>query len=113
MFISVICVALSMEDSDILISPEGKFYSAGSDMNYFYSRATVRQGCPVEKTAENEYRIRFENNLTFQPDSLVNITRRFIGQGPLTGDYVVNVLNCGNASVVYGYGYIKNRKMIL
>ena len=65
---------------------------------------------PVEKTAENEYRIRFENNLTFQPASLVNITRRLLARDPLTGDYVVNVLNCANASVVYGYAISKNRK---
>ena len=27
------------------------------------------------------------NNLTFQPDSLVNITRRLLAKDPLAGDY--------------------------
>jgi len=58
MFISVICVALSMEDSDNFDISRREVLLRGSDMNYFYSRATVRQGCfPVEKTAENKYRI--------------------------------------------------------
>ncbi|HTJ12567.1 MAG TPA: winged helix-turn-helix domain-containing protein, partial [Dinghuibacter sp.] len=65
---------------------------------------------PIAKIAENEYRIRFENNLTFQPDSLVNTTRRILARDPLAGDYVVTVLNRGNASVVYGYAISKNRK---
>jgi hypothetical protein len=65
---------------------------------------------PVEKLAENEYQIRFENELSFQPDSLVNTTQRLLAKDPLARDYVVNVLNCGNASVAYGYAISKNRK---
>jgi hypothetical protein len=65
---------------------------------------------PVEKIAENEYQIRFENELTFQPDSLVNTTRRLLAKDPLTGDYIVNVLNCGNASVAFGFAITSNEK---
>ena len=65
---------------------------------------------PVKKIAENEYQIRFENDLTFQPDSLVNTTRRLLAKDPLARDYVVNVLNCGNSSVAYGYAISKNKK---
>jgi hypothetical protein len=65
---------------------------------------------PVKKIAENEYQIRFENELTFQPDSLVNTTRRLLAKDPLARDYVVNVLNCGNSSVAYGYAISKNTK---
>ena len=54
--------------------------------------------------------IRFENELTFQSDSLVNTTRRLLAKDPLAGDYVVNVLNCGNSSVAYGYAISKNKK---
>jgi hypothetical protein len=56
---------------------------------------------PIKKIAENEYQIRFENEFTFQSDSLVNTTRRLLAKDPLTGDYVVNVLNCGNTSVAF------------
>lgn len=65
---------------------------------------------PVKKIAENEYQISFENELTFQPDSLVNITQRLLVKDPLASDYVVNVLNCGNSSVAYGYAISKNKK---
>jgi len=65
---------------------------------------------PVEKIAENEYQISFEKDFTFQPDYLVNITRRLLAKDPLAGDYVVNVLNCGNTSVAYGYAISKNEK---
>jgi hypothetical protein len=65
---------------------------------------------PVKKIAENEYQIRFENDLTFRPDSLVNTTRRLLAKDPLASDYVVNVLNCGNSSVAYGYAISKNKK---
>ncbi len=65
---------------------------------------------PVKKIAENEYQIRFENELTFQPDSLVNITRRVLAKDPLAGDYVVKVLNSDNSSVAYGYAISKNKK---
>ena len=65
---------------------------------------------PIKKIAENEYRISFEHALTFRPDSLVNITQRLLAKDPLANDYVVNVVNCANASVAYGYAISKNKK---
>jgi len=65
---------------------------------------------PIKKIAENEYQIRFEHELTFLPGALVNTTRRLLTNEPLAGDYVVNVLNCGNSSVAYGYAISKNKK---
>jgi DNA-binding winged helix-turn-helix (wHTH) protein len=65
---------------------------------------------PVKKIAKNEYQISFENAFTFQPDSLVNTTQRLLGKDPLTSDYVVNVVNCANAGVTYGYAMSKNKK---
>jgi hypothetical protein len=65
----------------------------------------------VKKIADDEYQISFENELTFQPDSLVNTTRRLLAKDPLTRDYVVNVLNSDNSSVAYGYAISKNEKV--
>jgi hypothetical protein len=65
---------------------------------------------PVKKISENEYQIMFENDLAFQTDSLVNTTQRLLANEPLAGDYIVNVLNCGNASVAYGFAISKNKK---
>ena len=65
---------------------------------------------PVKKIAENEYQIGFENELSFQPDSLVNTTRRLLANDPLASDYVVNILNCSNSSVAYGYAISRNKR---
>ncbi|HEY4112376.1 winged helix-turn-helix domain-containing protein [Puia sp.] len=65
---------------------------------------------PVKKIAENEYRISFENELTFQPDSLMSTTRRLLAKDPLASDYVVTVLNCSNSSVTYGYAISNNKR---
>ena len=65
---------------------------------------------PVKKIAKNEYQVRFEHAFTFQPDLLVNTTQRLLAKDPLASDYVVNVLNCANASVTYGYAISKNKK---
>jgi DNA-binding winged helix-turn-helix (wHTH) protein/cbb3-type cytochrome oxidase subunit 3 len=65
---------------------------------------------PLKKISENEYQIRFENDFSFQPDSLVNITNRLLDKDQFTTFYIVNVLDCGNSSVVYGYAISKNKK---
>lgn len=65
---------------------------------------------PVKKIAENEYRIMFANNFAFRPGLLVNTTQRLLAKDPLTPDYVVNVINCGKAGVVYGFAISKNKK---
>jgi hypothetical protein len=65
---------------------------------------------PVKKMRENEYRISFEKDLTFQPDSLVNVTRRLLADDPFTSDYVVNVMRCGNDSIAYGFAISSNKK---
>lgn len=65
---------------------------------------------PVKKIGDNEYQVSFEKELSFQPDSLVNTTRRLLAKDAVSGDYVVNVLHCGSSSVVYGYAISKNKK---
>jgi hypothetical protein len=65
---------------------------------------------PIKKIAENEYEIRFEKELSFLPDSLMSITRRFLDNAPLSTNYIVNVLNCYNSSIIYSYAISKNKK---
>jgi len=71
---------------------------------------SVSRVLPVKKIAKNEYQISFENALTFQPESLVNTTQRVLAKDPHASDYVVNVVNCADASVAYGYAISKNKK---
>jgi DNA-binding winged helix-turn-helix (wHTH) protein len=111
MITSVICVALSMEDNeDFNISRREVLLRQIGHELLLQSGDSTSRVLPIAKAAENEYRIRFENSLTFQPDSLVNTTRRLLAKDPLAGDYIVNVLNSGTSSVAYGYAISKNKK---
>ncbi|MEZ2443919.1 winged helix-turn-helix domain-containing protein [Chitinophaga sp. RCC_12] len=111
LFVSVICVAFMMGGSDDfdISRREVLLRRIGHELLLQSGDSTSRV-LPVKKIAENEYRITFENELTFQPDSLVNTTRRLLAKDPLARDYVVNVLNCSNSSVAYGYAISKNTK---
>jgi hypothetical protein len=110
-FTSVICAAFSMtggDDFDIA-RREVLLRMIGHELLLQSGDSTSRV-LPIKKIAENEYQIRFEKELAFHSDSLVNTTRRLLAENPLTSDYVVNVLNCGNSSVAYGYAISKNKK---
>ena len=110
-FISVICVAFSTTGSDGFdIARREVLLRRIGDELLTQSGDNTSRVLPVKKIAENEYQVSFENKLTFQPDSLVNTTRRLLAKDPLATDYVVNVVNCGNASVAYGYAISKNKK---
>lgn len=110
-FISVICAAFSITGSDDfdIARREVLLRRIGHEL-LLQSGDSISRVLPIKKIAENEYQITFENELTFRPDSLVNTTQRLFTKDPLTSDYVVNVLNCGNASVAYGYAISKNKK---
>jgi hypothetical protein len=109
--ISVVCVAFNMEDKEKfdISRREVLLRRIGHEL-LLQSGDSISRVLPVKKISENEYQIRFENDLTFQPDSLVNTTRRLLAKDPLAHDYVVNVLNCKTSSVAYGYAISKNKK---
>ena len=110
-FISIICVAFSMTGNDDFdfARREILLRRIGHEI-LLQSGDSVSRVLPVKKIAKNEYQISFENAFTFRPDSLVNTTQRLLAKDPLASDYVVNVLNCANASVAYGYAISKNKK---
>lgn len=110
-FISLICVAFSMTESDDfdIARREILLRRIGHEILLQSGDSTSRV-LPVKKVAENEYQISFEHAFTFQPNFLVNTTQRLLTKDPLGSDYVVNVLNCANASVAYGYAISKNKK---
>ena len=110
-FISLICVAFSMSGSDDfdIARREVLLRRIGHEILLQSGDSTSRV-LPVKKISENEYQISFENVFTFQPEALVNTTQRLLAKDPLASDYVVNVLNCADASVTYGYAISKNKK---
>ncbi|WP_222838212.1 winged helix-turn-helix domain-containing protein [Chitinophaga pinensis] len=111
LFISVVCLAFGMEDRDgfDIARREVLLRRIGHELLLQSGDSTSRV-LPVKKIGENEYQIRFEKELTFKTDSLVNTTQHLLAQDRLAGDYVVNVLNCSDASVAYGYAISQNRK---
>src|SRR5450432_1827190 len=111
LFISIIFVAFSMTGNDDFdfARREVLLRRIGHEILLQSGDSTSRV-LPVKKIAENEYQVSFENAFTFQADFLVNTTRRLLAKDPLASDYVVNVLNCANASVAYGYAISKNKK---
>ncbi|NLR64337.1 winged helix-turn-helix transcriptional regulator [Chitinophaga varians] len=111
LFVSIITVAFSLEGNDDfdISRREVLLRKIGHEL-LLQSGDNKSRVLPVKKIAENEYLISFEHDLTFQPDSLVSTTRRLLSQDPLARDYVVNVLNCSNSSVAYGYAISQNKK---
>jgi len=111
LFISIICVAFSMTGSDDFdIARREVLLRRIGDELLTQSGDSKSRVLPVKKIAENEYQISFENELTFQPDSLVNTTRRLLAKDPLASDYVVTVLNSDKSGVAYGYAISNNKK---
>ncbi|QJW88655.1 winged helix-turn-helix transcriptional regulator [Spirosoma taeanense] len=109
--ISIICVAFSMTGNDDFdfARREIMLRRIGHEILLQSGDSTSRV-LPIKKIAKNEYQISFENAFTFQPESLVNTTQRLLAKDPLASDYIVNVLNCADASVAYGYAISKNKK---
>ncbi|UYQ94995.1 winged helix-turn-helix domain-containing protein [Chitinophaga horti] len=111
LFVAVICVAFTMESDDDfgIARREVLLRRIGHELLLLSGDSTSRV-LPVEKIAENEYQVKFENAFTFAPASLISTTRRVLAQDPLTGNYVVNVLNAGTSSVTYAYAVSRNEK---
>lgn len=109
--ISVISVAFRMGDGDGFGSSrrEVLLRRIGHE-TLLQSGDSTSRVLPIKKIAENEYQIRFEKDFSFLPDSLVNTTRRVLANNPLASDYVVNILNCADESVAYGYAVANDKK---
>lgn len=110
-FIAMIFVAFGMSDnSDFDVARREVLLRKIGDELLMQSGDSKSRVLPIEKITEIEYQIRFENDITFNPDSLVNTVQRLLANDPLTSDYVVNIINCGNSSVAYGYAISDNKK---
>lgn len=111
LFVVILCLAFSSTDSDDFDSAKREVLLRGIGHELLLQSGDSKSRVlPIAKIAENEYQIRFEKELTFQTDFLVNTTQRLLAKDPFAGDYVVNVLNCGNSNVAYGYAISKNKK---
>lgn len=77
----------------------------GHDILLYAGDSTSRV-LPVKQVAENKYQLPFENRFVFEPDSLVRIIRNVITHNGLSTDYIVNVINCSDKEVIYGYAML-------
>ncbi len=111
LLVSVLCVAFRMTGNDDFDSARREILlrRIGHELLLQSGDSTSRV-LPVKKIAGDENQISFEHAFTFQPESLVNTTRRLLANDPLASVYVVNVLNCATARVAYGYAISNNAK---
>lgn len=58
---------------------------------------------PVTQSSENTFLLRFQSPFSFVPDSLVKIVRASIAQTNLQLPYIINVHDCSNEDVIYGF----------
>jgi DNA-binding response OmpR family regulator len=109
--VSLICLAFSMGSGDGYDPSRREILlrRIGHEV-LLQSGDSVSRVLPVKRTGENEYQVSFERELRFQPDSLVNITRRVLAGEAGARDYIVNVQNCADLSVAYGYAISRNEK---
>ena len=77
--VALICLAFSMGNSDGSDASRREILlrKVGHEL-LMQSGDSVSRVLPVKKISENEYQVSFEKVLSFQPDSLVNITRRVL-----------------------------------
>lgn len=108
--ISLICLAFSRDNEGFDMSRRELLLRRIGHEVLLQSGDSTSRVLPVTKTGDNAYGISFENELSFQPDSLVNTTWRLLDNEPGSGDYIVTVLNCGSSSVAYGYAVSSNKK---
>jgi hypothetical protein len=110
-FLTTICVFLSITNRDEfdIARREVLIRRIGHEILLQSGDSTSRV-LPVIKISDNEYQLQFEKEFTFQTDSLVNTIQRLLAKDHFANEYVVNVLNCGNSSVTYGFAISENKK---
>jgi hypothetical protein len=111
LFVTMICAAFSLTSNDgfDLATQEILFRKIGHEI-LLHSGDSTSRVLPVKKIAKNEYQIRFENEFTFKPDSLVKIISRSLAKDNLAHNYIVNVLNCSDKYVIFGYAIFRDEQ---
>lgn len=61
---------------------------------------------PIQQLSDTEFRIRFENSFSFEPDSLVQTIHQVMNDHALGEKYIVNVLEPSTGEVVFGYAML-------
>jgi len=67
---------------------------------------SISRVLPVKQANRNEYQMTFDQEFSFQPDSLVEIIKRSLVKTNLTQRYIVSVYNCGKPDIFFGYAIL-------
>ncbi len=79
-----------------------------------YTGDTTSTVLPINRLTENEFELPFESGFSFKPDSLVRIIDGIISSNDLPDNYIVNVIECNTAKVIFGYAVLGvNKKNIV
>ncbi len=103
LFTIVSFVAEKSDKSDFEAAKEVIIMREISNRVLRYTGDTTSTVLPIHRLAENEFEIPFESSFSFKPDSLVRIIDRVISSNDLPRNYIVNVIECNTAKVVFGY----------
>jgi hypothetical protein len=111
MLVSIICLAFTIKNDDAfdLARREVLLRRVGHEI-LLQSGDSITRVLPIKKISADEYQVSFEHALSFTPELLVNTTQRLLANQPFVQDYIVNVLNCADASIAYSYAISKNNK---
>jgi DNA-binding winged helix-turn-helix (wHTH) protein len=109
--VAMVCVAFNLSNNDDfeLAKQQILLRKIGHELLLRAGDSTSRV-LPVKKINTNEYQIKFENELSFQADSLVKIVKNTLTKDQLSDGYIVNVRNCMGLDIVFGYSMAGNVK---
>jgi hypothetical protein len=111
LLMTMICAAFSFAgNNDFDVARQGIMLREIGHEILLHSGDSTSRVLPVKKVAENEYQITFENDFTFQPDSLVKIISRSLAKNNLAHNYIVNVVDCTGKDIIFGYAIFENKK---
>ncbi|MES2373337.1 MAG: winged helix-turn-helix domain-containing protein [Bacteroidota bacterium] len=111
LLITIICAAFGFtRDDDFNLAKQHILLRKIGHEILLHSGDSTSRVLPVKEIAANEYQVRFENEFTFQTDSLVEIIKRSLKKDHLADDYIVNVLNCSGKEILFGYAISQNEQ---
>lgn len=105
----VLMVNMRRDDHFNLAQREIRLRQIGHEI-LLHSGDSTSRVLPVQQLTGEKYRLVFEKPFTFSTDTLVSIVRQSLASKGETPDYIVNVLNCSRADIVYGYSVSSRQK---
>jgi hypothetical protein len=64
---------------------------------------------PVKRISNTVFQLQFQSEFSFVPDTLVKLVHDRLSVAQLPLNYIVNVFDCANRDIVYGYEILKEK----